>query len=93
MKLAYVSYYEPADRQPPVLSRLWELKRKDVVDVNSFFNAQLLMRDPVAFRRETRASDSIVAVTFCKATGRETYPMPASEFKMLLKTDLVPGFG
>jgi hypothetical protein len=73
-----------------MLSHLWELKRKDVVDVNSFFNAWRLTRDPVGFRYEDRPAEPVVAVSFRKATGCETYFMPASEFKKLMRTNLVP---
>lgn len=85
MKLALVPHYE---RGPNGLT--WWLKRMDVTDVNSFFRAERLTAEPVAFPREDRQPEHMVRVEFYKAPGYMGYVMPVTDFRRLLKTNLEP---
>ena len=86
MKLAIVPHYERGAN-----GQTYWLKRQDVVDFNSFFRASCAASEPVCFPREDRPAERMVQLEFGKGPAYMSYVMPVTEYRRLMRTNLVPG--
>lgn len=87
MKLTVVPHYMKRDAN----GQTYRLQRQDVVDLNSFFRACCITMVPVGFPGEDRPAERMVQLEFSKSSGFQNYVMPVTEYKRLMRTDLVPG--
>ena len=87
MKLTVVPHYEPCD----AARRTYRLRRQDVIDLNSFFKATCITSGPVGFPGEDRPAERMVQLEFGKGPAYMSYVMPVTEYRRLMRTNLVPG--